>query len=104
MKTSNKPKRNVWTDPSPYGTYTGERGNPSQWRSEFYQRFTKEEVVEILDKDSPYGILGLKENASREEIQAAFRTSMLKNHPDVGGDTEVAKKIIAAYQHLTQGA
>jgi len=97
---SNKPKRNVWTDPSPYGTYEGERGSPSQWRAEFHQRFTKEEIAVILDSDSPYDILGVGFNATAAEIKVAFRNLMMIHHPDKGGDAEKAKKIIAAYQQL----
>lgn len=101
---SNKPKRNIWTDPvSPYGQYGAdeEPGSPSQWRAAFNQRFTREEVVEILDRDSPYFLLGVSDNATETEIKVAFRNKMLTHHPDRGGDTEVAKKIIAAYQYLT---
>ena len=94
-------KRNVWKDPSPYGTYEGERGNPAQWRSEFHQRFTKEEIVAILDSDSPYDILGVAFNATADIIKKAFRSLMMVHHPDKGGDAEKAKKIIAAYQQLT---
>ena len=100
-KASGKPKRNVWKDPSPYGTYEGERGSPEQWRSEFFERFTREEVAEILSNDSPYVILGIATSATQADIKAAFRRLMFVHHPDKGGDTEVAKKIIAAYQHLT---
>ena len=98
---TNKPKRNVWADPSPYGTYEGERGSPSQWRSEFHQRFTREEIEVILDSASPYGVLGVSDTATASEIKKAFRSLMMIHHPDKGGDAEKAKKIIAAYQHLT---
>ena len=102
-KASGKPKRNVWKDPSPYGTYDDSkgRGSATEWRSDFYQRFTREEVIAILNTDSPYGILGLSDGATADEIKLAFRNKMKIHHPDVGGDTEMAKKIIAAYQHLT---
>jgi DnaJ-class molecular chaperone len=98
---SNKPKRNIWTDPSPYGEYEGERGNPAQWRSTFNQRFTREEVVEILQADSPYALLGVADTATEAEIKSAFRKLMMTHHPDKGGNPEMARKIIAAYQHLT---
>jgi DnaJ-class molecular chaperone len=96
-----KKKRNIWADPSPYGTYEGERGNPSQWRSTFNERFTREEVEAILDADDPYVILGLTNLATIAEIKTAYRKLMFIHHPDKGGDVEKAKKIIAAYQYLT---
>jgi DnaJ-class molecular chaperone len=94
-------KRNIWKDPSPYGTYEGERGSPSQWRSEFHQRFTREEIAVILDSDSPYDILGISSSATDAEIKKAFIALIKIHHPDRGGDIEKAQKIIAAYQHLT---
>ncbi len=96
-------RRNIWTDPSPYGTYaeTEERGNPSQWRAAFNEQFTSEEIRVILDTDSPYGLLGVANDASQTEIKKAFRDKMFIHHPDKGGDVETAKKIIAAYQYLT---
>lgn len=94
-------KRNVWTDDSsPYGSYEGERGSPSQWRAEFHNRFTKDEIVAILDSDSPYDILGVASSATEAEIKKAFIALIKIHHPDRGGDTEKAKKIIAAYQQL----
>ena len=101
---SNKPKRNIWTDTtSPYGTYDDSlgRGNPAQWRATFNQRFTREEVVEILQADSPYALLGVADTATEAEIKSAFRKLMMVHHPDRGGNPEMARKIIAAYQHLT---
>lgn len=92
---------NIWSGKSAYGTYEGERGNPSQWRSEFHQRFTKDEIVAILDSDSPYDILGVAFDATASVIKKAFRNLMMLHHPDKGGDVEKAKKIIAAYQQLT---
>lgn len=100
MRTAKKPKRNVWKDPSPYGTYEGEAGNPSQWRAEFHRRFTREEIEEILDTDCPYTLLGVTSSATNAEIKVAFRKKMFVHHPDKGGDVEMAKKIIAAYDYL----
>jgi len=99
MRSGNS-KRNIWTDASAYGTYEGERGSPSQWRSEFHNRFTKEEIAVILDSDSPYDILGISCNATDSEIKKAFINLIKIHHPDRGGNTERAQKIIAAYQQL----
>lgn len=38
-------------------------------------------------------ILGLTEGASEEEIRAAYRTQMKRNHPDTGGSPALARRI-----------
>ncbi len=95
-----KAKRNVWADESPYGTYEGERGNLEQWRFDFNQRFTKDEIEEILNMASPYTILGISKDATNDEIKKAYRKLMLIHHPDKGGDPDTCRKVMAAYQYL----
>ena len=94
-------KRNIWKDPSPYGTYEGERGNPEQWRNFFNIAWDKPTAEKILKEDSPWDILGIIKNATLNLIKKAFRELMKIHHPDKGGDIERAKKIIAAYVYLT---
>lgn len=101
---SNKPKRNIWTDPSGYGTYEGEPGNPNQWKNSFHfawESWDKTKATEIVKEESPYTILGITELTSLEEIKKAFRKLILIHHPDKGGSEELCKKIIAAYVILT---
>jgi DnaJ-class molecular chaperone len=90
---------------SGYKTYDVEEqgyGNTYEWKRTFYQRMSKEEAQEILNEDSPYTILGIKQTASQEEIKAAYRRLAIKWHPDHNlGNEEYCKvmfqKINAAY-------
>lgn len=103
MRKSTGPKRNVWKDPSPYGTYEGERGNPEQWRTFFNFAWNRTIAKEYIPVDeTPYTILGISPDASIEEIKKAFRKLMLIHHPDKGGDIDLCRKIIAAYVMLTE--
>jgi len=103
MRKSNGPKRNVWKDPSPYGTYEGERGNPDQWRTFFNYTWNRTIAKEYIPVDeTPFSILGVAPDASLEEIKKAFRKLMLIHHPDKGGDIDLCRKIIAAYVMLTE--
>ena len=48
-----------------------------------------------------YGILGIKNTASKEEIKRAYRKASLKHHPDRGGNAEEFKKVNRAYEVLS---
>lgn len=52
---------------------------------------------------SNYDILGLKPSATQREIRDAFRKLILDHHSDRGGDEEIVKKIIQAYEDLKSG-
>lgn len=48
-----------------------------------------------------YEILGVKRDATEDEIKRAFRKLAAQNHPDAGGDEEAFKKISEAYTTLS---
>jgi curved DNA-binding protein len=48
-----------------------------------------------------YATLGLKNNASAEEIKKAYRSLAMKHHPDRGGDENRFKEIAQAYEFLS---
>lgn len=47
-----------------------------------------------------YKILGVRRNASKEQIQKAFRKLSRTTHPDVGGDAEAFQRLHLAYTIL----
>jgi len=96
-----KTKRNVWTDPSGYGTYEGERGSSDQWKMFFGIVWNKITAKTIIKEKSPWEILGIVVGSSEDTIKKAFRKLLMINHPDKGGDPEICKQIIAAYVMLT---
>lgn len=102
---SNKPKRNPWTDPSPYGTYTGAPGSPDTWKASFeYAAYSREKAFNILKTviETPFAILDIPEGTlDKEVIKSAYRKLALKYHPDKGGDRSMFEKITAAYTILT---
>ncbi len=53
--------------------------------------------------ENNYQILGVREGATKKEIQDAFRKLALEHHSDRGGDIEKFKKIKQAYDDLKLG-
>lgn len=53
-----------------------------------------------MNTENLYDILGVKENASQEEIKKNYRKLAKENHPDAGGDENKFKKISQAYDVL----
>ena len=49
-----------------------------------------------------YDVLGVKRNATQEEIKKAFRKLAAKYHPDAGGDEAKFKEVSEAYNTLSE--
>jgi len=103
IKDPNKPKRNIWKDPSPYGTYTGEAGNPEQWAQAFgFVKMSREQALKFVNSiDEALEILGLIKGATEELIKKAMRRLAIANHPDKGGNADKFNRIMAAYTLLS---
>lgn len=72
---------------------------------------TEEKIYEHLTSDRGYmkisealSILGLKEGASVEEIEKAYKSLMKDHHPDQHGSEWIAKKLNAARDILLKNA
>lgn len=89
---------------NPYGTYDGPRWDEDGWRDAFRERSEADGSRGVVINDELEGcsILGVGFNSTWEEIQSAFKALIKKNHPDRGGDTETAAKLIAAYDCLKE--
>ncbi|KAH0536121.1 hypothetical protein GP486_008907, partial [Trichoglossum hirsutum] len=46
--------------------------------------------------ENPYDILGVPRNATKEEIEKAFKAAVKKHHPDNGGDEKLFNKVVVA--------
>ena len=92
-------KRNIWKDPSPYGTYEGERGNPEQWKCAFQFAWDEGTARIILEEEKKewWQILGVSVSDVFKTVEKKFKDLMKKNHPDKGGDKELCQKIISAW-------
>lgn len=55
----------------------------------------------MATKESYYDILGVKRDATDDEIKRAFRKLAAKYHPDAGGDEQKFKEVSEAYTTLS---
>jgi hypothetical protein len=56
-----------------------------------------------MTKEQAFKILDISENASKEEIEEAYKRLMKKNHPDVGGTEYFASQLNEAKDLLLKG-
>jgi DnaJ-class molecular chaperone len=69
----------------------GAKRQRTRWGSGNINKMSVEEARQVL---------GVRQNATREEINSSFKKLMLINHPDKGGSQYIAAKIIEAKQTL----
>lgn len=60
--------------------------------------------VALPSQDNPYDVLGVKANASPEEIEASYKQKAKLLHPDVGGSQEAMQKLNDARNRLRGAA
>jgi hypothetical protein len=52
----------------------------------------------------PHEVLGVRPDASADEVRAAWRDRALATHPDRGGDEAAFAEVLAAYRALGGGS
>jgi curved DNA-binding protein len=58
-------------------------------------------MTTMPDKKNYYDVLGVKRDATQDQIKKAFRKLAVKYHPDAGGDEKKFKEISEAYETLS---
>ena len=68
------------------------------------KKLTNEGVADMAYDESldPYKILGVEQDATKEDIVKSFRKKAWKAHPDRGGSNEEMVKVNAAYEAIRQ--
>ena len=54
----------------------------------------------LPNPENPYTVLGVKESATQDEVNAAYREKVKKLHPDNGGDPEEFNRVVNARTKL----
>ena len=60
--------------------------------------------MEAMTRCDSMRILGLRPGATATDVKKAYHASALKNHPDKGGNPEVMKQVVRAYEILIEVA
>ena len=53
-----------------------------------------------MNNENFYDVLGVSETATQDEIKKTYRKLAKENHPDIGGNEDIFKKISSAYDIL----
>jgi len=67
---------------------------------EFKYKYEKADITDFGDPDTdyPYSVFGLKKSDSHEDMKKAYRSAILKAHPDKGGDADEFRFYQEAWQ------
>ena len=74
-------------------SWTYQQRQQTSSRQSSQQKQKTQEFQWDFDQNDPYSVLGIKRGASKQEVSAAFRTQMLKYHPDTQPNASEAQKI-----------
>jgi len=75
-------KSSIWSSPSKYGTYTGEKGNPNQWAGIFSEALKNSDSAKNLTATSAFTVIGVSPTATEDEVKTAFRKIVRQCHQD----------------------
>jgi len=71
-------------------------------RREIDKQIKKLAAGDVSDALDPYEILGIKSNATKDEVKKAYNKRAFECHPDRGGSNMEMAKVNAAYQAICQ--
>lgn len=54
-----------------------------------------------MDRDRARELLGVGPSAGVEQVKAAFRSAVMRHHPDRGGDPQLMRQLLEAVSALT---
>ena len=80
-----------------------DRHADANWREQVHVADQADKVSGVMDRAEAYQILGLQPEASREEVQAAYRRLIQRVHPDHGGSSYLAARLNQARDVLLGG-
>lgn len=75
-------------------------GSPHDWKDSFHERMGIDEARRVVNKKSPYDILGVTKESTWDQIKKAFRQLAMQHHPDKGGDPTAFREVRAAFEVL----
>jgi len=80
-----------------------DRHADANWREQAHVADQADKVSGTMGRAEAYQILGVQPEASREEIQAAYRRLIQRVHPDHGGSSYLAARLNQARDVLLGG-
>ncbi|KAJ9444586.1 hypothetical protein DIPPA_12143 [Diplonema papillatum] len=84
---------------------SGAANDWQKWKEQLRQKAQENMAARswIKEHGSPYATLGVEENASLDQVKAAYRKLSLTKHPDKGGSLEEFQRIQTAHNIIVKG-
>jgi len=83
-----------------YRTHKGPQGSPDDWAAKAEALI--QQLAPVSDLTASLGVFGFASKPSMQELKKAYRTQVLKAHPDHGGTSEAFQEIQVAYATVLQ--
>lgn len=70
---------------------------------DFHYQYQKADITDFGEQESdyPYSVFGLKKSDSHEDMKKAYRSAILKAHPDKGGSADEFRFYQEAWQYYS---
>lgn len=79
------------------GTLRGKKPEPPREKTAAPER-----PASNVDSQNPWEVLGLPPGSSLAQVRAAYRSQVLRVHPDQGGEADAFRAVHAAYERLVR--
>ena len=86
-----------------FNAFKGRKSPFEDLPKDYWHKDSKSDMTDFGETDDhyPYCVFGLKRSSSDEDMKKAYKKSILKSHPDKGGDPEEFRMYREAWEYYS---